>query len=169
MFLLTASVRVKNCCLYLEGRSKCLLLMVSFSSVCSPSCTQTHSQIKMEWIFNSLNWIWEQCLFSPPAQGIMNAHIQSTPIQGRHATTREDGPSQSIVACLYVNRQAHHGQRPPHSKINPALTDNKASLGLWTLKSDLPGRGLNMKKHQARANLTQSPEKPSARGMWAQE
>ena len=143
------------------------LLIVSFSSVCSPLCTQICSQIKMEWIFNSLNWIWERCLFSPPVLWIMGAHMQSTPTQSRHARAEKAGPRWSMV-MLYVNRQAHLGQKPPHSKINPALTDYKTSLWLWTVKLDLPVHGWTVNKHQVRANLMQSPTKPSAPGTWAQ-
>lgn len=56
-----------------------------------------------------------------------------------------DWKGQALDGDALSKRQAHLEQRPSHFKINPALTDNKARLWLWTFKSNLPVLGLTEK------------------------
>lgn len=52
------------------------------------------------------------------------AHVKPS-IQRREARRERAGPRRSVVTPY-----AYIGQRTPHCKINPALTDNKAPLWL---------------------------------------
>lgn len=89
-------------------------------------------------------------------------HTQAECSHPQHGTHCPKGRPRTETSNALYERQVYPGQRPPQTKINPAFTDIKTSLGLHTLKCDLPVCELTMKSHQVRANLTQSPEKPTA-------
>lgn len=44
--------------------------------------------------------------------------------QKENAAPSEVGPRPASLEALYTDRQAHLGERPPRSKINPVLTEN---------------------------------------------
>ena len=80
-------------------------------------------------------------------------------------TTGEGGSQTSQLGALYTDRQAHLGQRLPHSKINLVLTENKVPLELQAPKSHLPVRGWAVKKHLVKTHHRQPAEKPVPRNV----
>lgn len=122
------------------------LLIVSFSTVCSPLCTQTCSQIKMEWIFNGLKWIWDDDCFLLWHRGSWMCPGNAPTLRGQAQSGRA-GPRRSVVTL-----SAYLGRRLPRSEINPALTDNKSSPLALNSEVRSPSTWINCEKTSSEGN-----------------
>ena len=87
--------------------------------------------------------------FSPPAYPITSAQKQNVPSTEGECPhhQRMRGPDQPAWGLFTTDQQAHLGPRPPHSKINPVLTENSVpqvastkvtSPSTWMNSEDAP-------------------------------
>lgn len=134
----------------LEGRSQCLSFNRGFpfclpSPVHSDLCTNNkRNECLIAWIEHGSATCFPTVNTRRPIAPTWSMVLPKGQVQ--------DGTSDSL------NKQTGPpGQRPLHRKINPALSDNRASLGPFTLKRDLPVHGLTMRHHGGRAGPVWSP------------
>ena len=94
-------------------------------------------------------WTGEGCQLFAPGIPHHKRTEAKRPIHRRRMPTPPEnaGPRPASLGALYTDQQAHLGPRPPHSKINPVLTENNVpqvastkvtSPSTWMNSEDAP-------------------------------